>query len=79
MDVNGQIKITRAPVGVGVFSGLYVTTRDNNEPFTEEDAEYLISKFKSYEFIEYIRSLRKYKSGGYYSFSGKDIEYFINQ
>lgn len=68
-DIN-SIKFTIAPSGIAVYSGLYILT----------DIEFDVIEFilKSYEFIEYIKSLKNYKSGGYYTFSSKDLELFLN-
>lgn len=33
---------------------------------------------KSEEFIAFLRTLKKYKSGGYYTFNTKDLEQFLN-
>lgn len=68
-DIN-SIKLTPVPAGKGIYSGLYILT---DEPF--ETIEAIV---KSDDFINYITTLKNYKSGGYYTFSTKDLEIFIN-
>lgn len=53
-----------------VYSGLYILTQLNQT----ELENILISD----SFIKYVKALGKYKSGGYYTASSKDIEKFIN-
>lgn len=45
---------------------------------TEAPYEVLESIIKSDEFIDYIKILKHYKSGGYYTYTSKDLEQFIN-
>ena len=65
-----SIKIKEVPAGCGVYSGLYILT--NVEVNTIR--EIIVCE----EFIKYVALLKKYKSGGYYTFSSKDIEQYIN-
>lgn len=58
-----------APAGTGVFCGLYVVG------MTKGDTDEAVS---SAEFFDYVRSLRQYKSGGYYACGGRDLERFLN-
>ena len=56
--------------GKGLYSGLYIlTTIPENEV-----RELIVSD----EFIEYIKMLANYKSGGYYTFTSKDVEQYLN-
>lgn len=64
------IKLVEVPSGSGVYSGLYILT---DIPF-----EVLESIIKSDEFIGYLKILKHYKSGGYYTYTSKDLEQFIN-
>jgi len=66
----GDIKLTLCPPGTGVYSGLYI--------LTERTEEELKSVLFTDEFSNYISMLGKYKSGGYYTYSSKDIKHFIN-
>ncbi len=65
-----SIKLISVPAGSGLYSGLYIRT---NVPF--ETLEKII---KSEDFIDYLKMLKNYKSGGYYTFRSKDLEQFIN-
>lgn len=67
-----DLKIVEADKGTGVFGGLYITP-NANIPFNE-----IKEIIASSDFSAYIRMLRKYKSGGYYTFSSKDLEQYIN-
>lgn len=58
--------------GDGIYSGLYVIT-DINIPW-RDIKDIIVSD----EFIEYIKLLKKYKSGGYYTYNSKDVEQYIN-
>ena len=65
-----DLKIIPIKSGEGIYSGLYIKT---DLPLkTIEDV------LKTWDFIEYVKSLRKYKSGGYYTFSSNDVENYIN-
>lgn len=64
------IKLVEVPSGQVVYSGLYI--------LTEAPYEVLESIIKSDEFIGYLKILKHYKSGGYYTYTSKDLEQFIN-
>ena len=68
-DVD-SIKITRVPAGSGVYSGLYL--------LTSVDFDKICSILKSEDFIRYIKALNKCKSGGYFTFSSKDLGLYLN-
>lgn len=65
-----SIKLEFVPQGCGVYSGLYILTKIDFETIKE-----LVC---SENFIEYIKLLKNYKSGGYYTFSSKDLEQYLN-
>ena len=67
---KGSIKLECVPKGSGIYSGLYILT----------DIEFEIIKQLIYseEFINYIKLLKNYKSGGYYTFASKDLEQYLN-
>ena len=67
---NGDLKIIEAN-NLGVFSGLYILCENENVK------KQIIKKLRSNSFFRYIKLLRKYKSGGYYSFSSQDVEKFL--
>ena len=58
--------------GEGLYSGLYIIT-DYNIPFDD-----IISIIRTDEFVDYVKMLKKYKSGGYYTYNSKDVEQYIN-
>ena len=58
----------KAPAGTGVYGGLYILCED----------EHQLDCLKTEGFLNYVKSLRKYKSGGYYTFSSKDLENYLN-
>lgn len=64
-----DLKISFAKAGVGVYGGLYIL---NASLKSVENA------LKSGEFIEFIEFLGKYKNGGYYTFSSKDLNKFLD-
>lgn len=65
-----SIRLEIVPEGCGVYSGLYILT-----DIKFEIVEKLIY---SDDFIEYVKLLKNYKSGGYYTFSSKDLEHYLN-
>ncbi len=67
-----DLKIVPVNKGEGVYSGLYII-RHVDIPF--EDIEQLL---RTETFTNYIHALKKYKSGGYYTFNTKDVEQYIN-
>lgn len=65
-----SIKLHKVGIGKGVYSGLYIIT-----PLSFETIKDIIV---CDDFINYIKALKNYKSGGYYTFSSKDLELYIN-
>lgn len=68
---KNDLKILDAPAGVGVYSGLYILSENLT---IDEIKNTLISD----EFETYVALLGKYKSGGYYAFSSRDVKVFLN-
>jgi adenine-specific DNA-methyltransferase len=64
-----SIKINFVPMGSGVYGGLYVIGAELDD---------IESVLRTDEFVEYVKSLKNYKSGGYYTFSSDDLEKFLN-
>ena len=58
--------------GEGIYSGLYIIT---NIDTSWKNIKNIIA---SDEFINYVKMLKKYKNGGYYTYNSKDVEQFIN-
>lgn len=67
-DVN-SIKIEEIPPGSGVYSGIYILSN------------YRIDEIKSIimtnNFVDYIKTIKKYKNGGYYTFSTEDLNKYL--
>ncbi len=68
---SNDLKIVEAPSGTGVYSGLYLISSSVG---TDEIKRAVLSD----EFVSYISMLGKYKSGGYYTFSSKDLKAFLD-
>ena len=54
-----------------MYSGLYILCNDI-------DSKIIISVLKDNEFSIYISLLGKYKSGGYYTYSTKDVKTYLD-
>jgi len=67
-DIN-SIKINQVGKGIGVYSGLYIVT---DEPYDK-----ITKHIKSQEFLDYIKTIGKCKSGGYYTFSSYDLKQYL--
>jgi len=64
-----SIKLNEVQAGKGIYSGLYIVSH-----YSLEEIKNLILKN---DFIDYVKILRNYKSGGYYTFSSSDLEKFL--
>lgn len=69
---KNDLKLVELMSGEGIYSGLYAIT---NVSVSWQDIKNIIA---SDEFTEYVKLLKKYKSGGYYTYNSKDVEQFIN-
>ena len=67
---ENSIKLELVPAGNGVYSGLYILT---DKSFNEVE-----NQIKSKDFIKYLKLLKNYKSGGYYTFSSSDLQKFLS-
>ena len=67
---KNSIRFEKVASGKGLYSGLYILT-----DIPENEIRRLIV---SDDFVEYIRMLANYKSGGYYTFASKDLEQYLN-
>ena len=65
-----DLKLMNVDEGCGIYSGLYILS-----DFSLEEIEKVL---RTDSFVDYVKSLRKYKSGGYYTFSSKDVERYLN-
>ena len=70
LRTKSDLKIKKVEAGKGVYSGLYVVG--------DVDIQVIKEILITDEFVEYVKSIKKYKSGGYYTFNSKDVEQFIN-
>lgn len=68
---SSDLKIVCAPCGTGVYSGLYIVSQ--RVPLSE-----IAAALRSKEFCDYIALLGKYRSGGYYTYSSKDVKCYLN-
>ena len=71
MRDENDLKFADAPAGVGVYGGLYLVS-DSIPP------EKMKAVLKTQEFSAYVALLSKYKSGGYYTFSSKDVKAYLD-
>ena len=67
---KNSIHLEIVAAGKGVYSGLYI--------LTDIDWEIIKDLIISDDFICYIKMLKNYKSGGYYTYSSKDLEQYLN-
>jgi adenine-specific DNA-methyltransferase len=58
----------RVPAGSGVYGGLYILTEHPES----------LKALETQDFMNYVKMLGKYKSGGYYTFSSKELENYLN-
>ena len=71
IKTSDDLKIIDVPSGAGVYSGLYILSCSEN---SKEIKEALTDE----SFGIYISLLGKYKNGGYYTFSSKDVKTYLN-
>ena len=62
------------PTEKGVYSGYYILV----DTINYEDKMSILRTIKTNEFVEYIKAVGKYKNGGYYTFSAKEVENWLN-
>lgn len=58
----------------GIYSGFFIPLYDEYKVTTEQ----IIDFIRSEKFVEYVKVIGKYKNGGYYTFSSKDLDKYIN-
>lgn len=71
---DGDLKYGMLKPFYGVYSGYYIICKDTTIQVLKQ------CLFQEYtnELINYIKALGKYKNGGYYTFSSKDLEDYLN-
>ena len=65
-----SIRLERVGAGCGVYSGLYI--------IGDVGFETLRAIIISDEFVEYVSLLKNFKNGGYYTFSSRELEQYLN-
>ncbi|MDR0319341.1 MAG: N-6 DNA methylase [Rickettsiales bacterium] len=65
-----SLKVNFVPAGSGVYGGLYIVSDKNIKDIQ--------NALMSDEFMDYIRALKNYKSGGYYTYSSAELAKFLN-
>jgi adenine-specific DNA-methyltransferase len=63
-----DLKIEEVKSGSGIYSGLYILGCE---------VDIVKKTLMTHDFINYLKALKKYKSGGYYTFSSKDLEQYL--
>lgn len=63
------MRICEVKAGEGVFGGLYLAS--------DLPVEHFEKALRNDEFLGFVRSLGKYKNGGYYTFSSTDLGRFL--
>lgn len=78
-DKNDVI-LRELPANTAVYSGFYIIR--NGMPQNREEMKLLYHQvedaLKTNLFVNYVKSIGKSKNGGYYTFSTKDLEQFLN-
>ena len=67
-----HLRISDAPAGYGVYGGLYIVGFE-----TDAEKYDIVKSLDSDEFIHFVSMLKKYRRGGYYTFSSKDAQRFL--
>ena len=70
-----DVKLVEAKPGTGVYGGLYILPRKQPPCGI---MNFIVNKLQNPEFLAYVKLLGKYKSGGYYTFSSKELENYLN-
>jgi adenine-specific DNA-methyltransferase len=65
IKTTDNLKLVPVPAGSGIYSGLYILS-----PYSIEEIDAVL---RTEEFVEYLKLLKNYKSGGYYTYSSKDL------
>ena len=58
--------------GMGVYGGVFVIPNGTELDFDVEEC------LKTDEFISYVKALGRFKNGGYYTFSSKELQNYLN-
>lgn len=67
-----HLRLKDAPSGYGVYGGLYIVGFE-----TDSEKTNIKNALASDEFIHFVAMLKKYRRGGYYTFSSKDAQRYL--
>lgn len=67
-----DIKLRYVLNGIGVYSGFYIL------PNSSEMAYNITDWLRTDEFEHYVKALGRYKNGGYYTFTTKELQNYLN-
>jgi adenine-specific DNA-methyltransferase len=73
-DIKTEILINFKDSQNGVYSGYYI-------PLYEYDCikiDKILKLIENKKFVQYVKAVGKYKNGGYYTFSSKELELWLN-
>ena len=71
-----DIKLHYCCSETGVYSGFYILSKDDFR--SSETRQFIEETINSYEFINYVHSLGRYKNGGFSTFTTKELEKYLN-
>lgn len=74
-DIN-DVKISFCNEHTGVYSGFYILSDDNYNNKTT--LSFIEKTLKNDNFINYVRSLGRYKNGGFYTYTTKELQKYLN-
>lgn len=73
---TSDVKLMYLDEGTGVYSGFYITSKDNFED--ERTKAFIENTLKSDAFVSYVHSLGRYKNGGFSTFTAKELKDYLN-
>lgn len=74
-----DLKLCYLRPGDGVYSGYYITSEKRNGIWQARGViRDIIGYYDEDEFINYVKVIGKYKNGGYYTFSSKELQDYLN-
>lgn len=68
---NKPLKISKISKNTCIYSGFYLVSE-------KIDYDLIAEKFQDETFFNYVKLLGKYKNGGYYTFSTKDVKKYLD-
>ena len=77
---HNDLKINYSDPFSAVYSGLYILFSDERDRERDVIKKYeaVTSALRSEDFDNYVSALKKYKSGGYYTFTARQLEKYLN-